>query len=150
MERFSALLALCAGNSPVTGEFPSQRPVTQSFDVFFGLRLHKRLSKQSWGWWFETQSCPLWRHSNASRNLLWLFWSLLFVSWNVPIGTIGSHHSFAYLFLVSGFAFLQAIQMLVMLPSPSLPSSSTKLKKTTTQFSAAMYTYTYPKTVSQP
>ena len=38
METFSVLLALCAGNSPVTGEFPSQRPVTQSFDVFFDLR----------------------------------------------------------------------------------------------------------------
>ena len=37
METFSALLALCAGNSPVTGEFPSQRPVTRSFDVFFHL-----------------------------------------------------------------------------------------------------------------
>ena len=35
METFSALLAFCAGNSPVTGEFPSQRPVTRSFDVFF-------------------------------------------------------------------------------------------------------------------
>ena len=35
METFSALLAFCAGNSPVTGEFPSQRPLTQSFDVFF-------------------------------------------------------------------------------------------------------------------
>ena len=35
METFSALLALCAGNSPVTGEFPSQRPVTRSFDIFF-------------------------------------------------------------------------------------------------------------------
>ena len=33
METFSALLALCAGNSPVNGEFPSQRPVTRSFDV---------------------------------------------------------------------------------------------------------------------
>ena len=40
METFSALLALCAGNSPVTGEFPSQRPVTQIFDVFFDLRLN--------------------------------------------------------------------------------------------------------------
>ena len=39
METFSALLALCAGNSPVTGEFLSQRPVTQSFDLFFDLRL---------------------------------------------------------------------------------------------------------------
>ena len=50
----SALLALCAGNSPVTGEFPSQRPVMQSFGVFFDLRLNKRLSKPPWGWWFET------------------------------------------------------------------------------------------------
>ena len=44
METFSALLALCAGNSPVTGEFPTQRPVTRSFDVFVDLRLNKRLS----------------------------------------------------------------------------------------------------------
>ena len=64
METFSALLAIGAGNSPVTGEFPIQRPVTRSFDVFFDLRLSKRLSKQSWGWWFETPSRPLWRHSN--------------------------------------------------------------------------------------
>ena len=62
METFSALLALCAGNSPVSGEFPAQRPVTRSFDVFFDLRLNKRLSKQSWGWWFETPSSSLWRH----------------------------------------------------------------------------------------
>ena len=62
METFSALLTLCAGNSPVTGEFPAQRPMTRSFNVFFDLRLNKRLSKQSWGWWFETLLCPLWRH----------------------------------------------------------------------------------------
>ena len=66
METFSALLALCAGNSPGTGEFPTQRLVTQSFDVFFDLRLNKLLSKQSWGWWFETLPCPLWRHSNGA------------------------------------------------------------------------------------
>ena len=54
METFSALLALCVGNSPVTGEFPSQRPVTGSFGDFSDLRLNKRLSKQSWGWWFKT------------------------------------------------------------------------------------------------
>ena len=29
----SALLARCAGNSPVTDEFPTQRPVTRSFDI---------------------------------------------------------------------------------------------------------------------
>ena len=49
METISALLALCAGNSPATDEFPSQRPVTWSFDVFFDLHLNKCLSKQSWG-----------------------------------------------------------------------------------------------------
>ena len=64
METFSALLAICAGISPVTGEFPTQRPVTRSFDVFFDLHLDKRLSKQSWGWWFKTSSRPLWRHCN--------------------------------------------------------------------------------------
>ena len=64
METFSALLAMCAGKSPAPGECPAQRPVTQSFDVLFDLRLNKRLSKQSRGWWFETLSCPLWRHRN--------------------------------------------------------------------------------------
>ena len=65
METFSALLVICAGNSPVPGEFPTHRPVTQSFDVYFDLRPNKRLSKQSWGWWFETPSRPLWRHHNV-------------------------------------------------------------------------------------
>ena len=65
METFSPLLAICAGNSPVPGEFPTQRPVTGNFDVFFDLRPNKRLSKQSWGWWFETPSRPLWRHRNG-------------------------------------------------------------------------------------
>ena len=49
------------------GEFPAQRPVTRSFDVYFDLRPNKRLSKQSLGWWFETLSPPLWRHRNATR-----------------------------------------------------------------------------------
>ena len=55
METFS----LCAGNSPVTCEFPPERPVTQSFDNLSDLCLNKRLSKYSWGWWFETPSCSL-------------------------------------------------------------------------------------------
>ena len=66
METFSALLAIWARNSPVTGEFPAQRPVTRSFDVFFDLRLNERLSKQTWGWWFETPTRPSWRHGNHS------------------------------------------------------------------------------------
>ena len=58
MDTFSALLAICMDNSPVPGEFPAQRPVTRSFDVFFDLRPNKQLSKQSWGWWFEMPSRP--------------------------------------------------------------------------------------------
>ena len=50
------------------GEFPTQRPVTRSFHVFFDLRLNKRLSKQPWGWWFETPSRSLWRHCDDMRN----------------------------------------------------------------------------------
>ena len=68
METFSALLAICAGNSPVSGEFPAQRPVTRSFDVSFDLCLDKRLSKQSWGWWFETLSRSLCRHRNGWKH----------------------------------------------------------------------------------
>ena len=68
METFSALLAICAGNSPVPGEFPTQRPVTRSFDVYFDLHPNKRLSKQSLGWWFEALSPPLWRHRNDSMQ----------------------------------------------------------------------------------
>ena len=79
METFSALLAICAGTSPVSGEFPTQRPVTRGFDVFFDLRLNKRLSKQSWGWWLETLSWSLWRQSNGTGQ------------W--PIEASGFHHS---------------------------------------------------------
>ena len=67
METFSAYLAICTWNSTVPGEFPAQRPVTRSFDVFFDLRLNKRLGKQSWGWRFETLSRPLWRHCNEKH-----------------------------------------------------------------------------------
>ena len=65
MEPFSTLLVLCSGNSPVTGEFPPQRPVTWSFDAFFDLHLSKQLSTQSIHWWFKTPSCSLWRHCNV-------------------------------------------------------------------------------------
>ena len=56
------------------GVFPTQRPVTRSFGVFFDLLLNKPLSKQQWGWWFETPSWSLWRQCNAraySRQIVW-------------------------------------------------------------------------------
>ena len=75
METF-ALLAVCAGNSSVTGEFSSQKPVTRSFDVFCDLCLNKRLSKQSWGWWFETPSRSLLPHCNELwiSSIRWWCW----------------------------------------------------------------------------
>ena len=50
-------------------EFPTQRPVTRSFGVFFDLRLNKRLSKQPRCWWFETLLWSLWRHCNEPISL---------------------------------------------------------------------------------
>ena len=81
METFSALLAICAGNWPVPGEFPTQRPVTRSFDVYFDQRPNKWLSKQSRGWWFETLSCSLWRHRNDSIICVVLVLVCLHILW---------------------------------------------------------------------
>ena len=64
---FRVTAPLC-GEFTGPGEFPTQRPVTRSFDVFFDLRLNKRFSKQPWGWWFETLSWSLWRHRNEIRH----------------------------------------------------------------------------------
>ena len=68
LETFSVLLAICAGNSPGTGEFLSQRPVARGFGVFFDLRFNKRLSKQSRRRWLETPSRSLWRHCNGATS----------------------------------------------------------------------------------
>ena len=67
IETFSALLASCAGNSPVTREIPIQRPMTRSFGVFFDLSLNKRLRKKWWGWWFETPSRSIWCQCNGKH-----------------------------------------------------------------------------------
>ena len=83
METFSVLLAICAGNSPVTGEFPAQRPVTRSFHVLFDFRLNKRLSKQSWGWWFDTPSGPLWRHCNGYHYTTRMVRVLFYIPHNI-------------------------------------------------------------------
>ena len=68
-----------------TGQFPTQRPVTWSFDVFFDLRLNKPLSKQSWGWWLETLSCTLWRHRNvysSPTQITWFFCAMWPTIWS--------------------------------------------------------------------
>ena len=75
MKTFSALLALREGNPPVTGGFPSQRPVTRLFDVFFDLRLNKRLSKQYRCQWFGTPFLLSWRH--------WNMWLTIYAGINI-------------------------------------------------------------------
>ena len=58
---------LCGEFTGHRSRSPVQRPVTRSFDVFVDVRLNKRLNKQSWCWWFETPSRPLWRHCNDDQ-----------------------------------------------------------------------------------
>ena len=74
------------------GEFPAQRPVTRSFDVFFDLCLNKRLSKQPWGWWFQTPAWSLWRH----RNVHWVLFCCGYAWFPGPLFTnvvqFKSHH----------------------------------------------------------
>ena len=79
------------------GEFLTQRPVTRRFDVFFDLHLNKRLSKQPWGWWFETPSWSLWRHRNVDKRRQispwhWLGWINEFFSYT------GNYISYLYHF----------------------------------------------------
>ena len=73
------------------GEFPTQMPVTRSFDVSFDLRLNKRVSKQPWGWWFETPSWSLLRQCNGTLlAVVWLFSRFRFIIY----AYIHNHHHF--------------------------------------------------------
>ena len=87
------------------GEFTGPRWIPQikasdaEFDVFFDLRLNKRLSKKPWGWWFETPSRPLWRHCNES-GVKWAAWRLkspamdcLFSLWMLTSKNTPKHHT---------------------------------------------------------
>ena len=78
IKTFSSPLAFCAGNSLVTGEFPTQRLVTRSFDVFFELHLNQQLNKQWRRWWFKTPSRSLSRHCNvpALHHVIFSPWGL--------------------------------------------------------------------------
>ena len=81
---------LC-GEFPAPGEFPTQRPVTRSFDVFFDLRLNKRLSKQPWGWWFETPSISLWCHCNVNCHWNSMSVSKITLGWTSLVKQAAGH-----------------------------------------------------------
>ena len=78
-KHFPRYWPLC-GEFTGPGEFPAQWPVTRSFDVFFDLRLNKRLSKQPWGWWFQTPSWSLWHQCNVHGSQ-WPVVSTQYVRW---------------------------------------------------------------------
>ena len=67
MEKFSAWLAICAGNSSIPGEFSAHKPVMRSFGVFFDLHPNKWSGEKWWGGRFKTSSGPLWRHRYALK-----------------------------------------------------------------------------------
>ena len=128
-------MALCAGNSPVPSEIPERRPMTRGFDVFFDLCLNKRLSKQSWGWWFETPSRPLWRHRNecleSSRDCLGLIIIIILI---IAIIIIVVIIVIVIIFSVIIIIVIVVVIILIitamsssLLWSPSSPSSSSSL-----------------------
>ena len=110
-QRISKLRAtgLHAGNSPGTSEFPAQMASNaENASIWWGhhvcniirhdMRLNKRLSKQSWGWWFKTLSRPLWRHCNVMlhNNVLYCIVLYRIISYHTtPYHTI-SYHIISY------------------------------------------------------
>ena len=115
-----SVTGLLGGEFNGHGEFPAQRPATRSFDVFFDMRLNKRLSKQSWGWWFETPSCSLWRHCNVKvvsltlgqsfcclKTGLWRFPLIRVCSWRIGTAFVSFVEYPNYFVLVSSqFLFI--------------------------------------------
>ena len=95
IETFSALLALCEENAPVTGGFPLLRSVTRSFDVFIDLRLNKHLSKQARRRWFDRPSCSLLVECRQARTWSHFYWYSL-----SKIGTWISNYITSFIWFV--------------------------------------------------
>ena len=100
----STLLALCAGNSPVTGEFPTQRPLTRSFDVFYDLRLN--------GWINNCEAGDLRRH--RTHYDVTVMNSLCFPSLKIESCKVGIHTTlgFQYHIILSSTVYLLMINKL--------------------------------------
>ena len=74
IETFSALLALCARNSPVTGEYPSQRPVTRSL-------MYLMICAWTNGWVNNRNAGDLRRHrAHYDITVMMFLYALNFVS----------------------------------------------------------------------
>ena len=91
-------------NGALCGEFtsyrwnPSLRSVTWSFDVFFDLRMNKRVSIKSRRRWFETPWWSLWRHCDVCWRCAEMLYQakryFLVVCWGVGVGDYIYTHGF--------------------------------------------------------
>ena len=113
METFSTLLAICAFEFTGDRWIPHTKASNAGFGVLFDLRLNKQLSKQSWGWWFETPSRPLWCHCNGVTtkwpSYYWNFEWFKF-DWNAFIHNF-SHisHPITVFLNVQKFAVIESV-----------------------------------------
>ena len=97
--QMEALLAICAGNSPVTGEFPSQRPVTRDFGVFFDLCLNKRFSKHSC-------AGDLIRHrAHYDATVMIITWAVWFVNYFYYMVNVGFFSTYLFENVLVWFLF---------------------------------------------
>ena len=109
MEAISALQAICTGNSPVSGEFPAQRLVTRSVDVFFDLRLNKRLSKQWYGevwdaiapimtsqWWMSLISSG---HLSLASNIFYEGQEMIYILYDIYVCKLHKDVQYWYVFI---------------------------------------------------
>ena len=138
---FRVTVPLC-GEFTGPGEFPAQRSVTRSFDVFFDLRLNKRLNKQPWGWWFETPSWSLWRQCNEKidarlyllpavlMSVYYQMWYAIFTSNHVPHEICTHFVLFCFGYITSPFIInigpILAIYVYIL--TVNKPSESTVLR----------------------
>ena len=88
MEIFSALLDLCAGNLPIIGVFPTQRPVRRSFDVLTDVCLNTRRKTSYRQWRQNAAGDSVITHTDRSRyntvqyNTIWLYkYMAYFATW---------------------------------------------------------------------
>ena len=118
METFSALLAICAGNSPVSGEFPAQRPVTRSIDI--------SLICAYLNGWVNTREAGDLRHYRAHYHAIvmrsemrtFLFWMVNYGIWNrCSVGFVRllyrAHTAIGRFVAMTSLSFLDWIFMLV-------------------------------------
>ena len=90
METLSLTLALCVGNSPVTGECPSQRSVTRSFDLFFDLRLNND--------WVNNHEAGDWKRHRAHYDVTVMNWGLTWPIWHAESAVNENYVNKLYLF----------------------------------------------------